>query len=787
MVLPRGKEPLGEWALVEAPEALVVANGVSVALRLVLENRGPGTIYWLRAHTAPAELALYRARGSGPLAPGEQREIIVGRVSWSQVHDPRPRVDELELELEGARGEKLTLPPIHITTQTPAFDWDEARWSDDGVTLRLDAVGNLPLENAVITASIGGQSLGRQQPPTLLPGTPANFTFPLPSGITPGDGQTISVELKTTALPFYRWAFDDRPILAPRSPWLTFLPGTLGVLVLLGTVAWMRRYRHPLVLELSGRPAAIRTLPVHRLREARRRLRQTGHLPRVLEASKVEPPWLDSAIRYLTTDRAQRAEALARRLAAVLETSENGGQEPMRWTLRLGPAFPLNLEKLTLVLPAADTPLDDLRTQLRNRPGRDTVALVVGYDAAQQEALHQALATDHTHQWAAPSATELTALLLSRDPPKELATLLARQVNRIRLSPYQTGQGLRRGEIFFGREAQLAHILNRAPASYLLVGGRQLGKSSLLRAIERQLVDDPEVECHYLVLETSTYDDQQLGQRLARCLGLDGEIGLEEILEYLAHPASDGRRRLLLIDESDALVRHERGREYRLFSRFRSLAEENRCHVVLAGFWDLYAAAALDYQAPIKNFGEVLTLGALEEEACHQLATRPMETLGLSWESETDRAELVRCTGQRANLMAIACHEILKNLAAEDREIGGQALAKALDSRAMANAVFGGWETLAGPDDREGSRLDRLVVYATVTRDHFTQAEVLGILDERGHPVSPERLRRTLERLEIAFVLRREGERYAYCVPLFVERLRAQEPDLLFDNELRSG
>lgn len=115
-------------------------------------------------------------------------------------------------------------------------------------------------------------------------------------------------------------------------------------------------------------------------------------------------------------------------------------------------------------------------------------------------------------------------------------------------------------------------------------------------------------------------------------------------------PAAGGRRRLLLVDEADALVRVGRERGYPLFSRFRALAEEDRCHAILAGFWDLYAAAALDYQAPIKNFGEVLPLGALEEEACRQLATRPMETLGLSWADPAALERLIRGTGGRANL-----------------------------------------------------------------------------------------------------------------------------------------
>jgi hypothetical protein len=35
----------------------------------------------------------------------------------------------------------------------------------------------------------------------------------------------------------------------------------------------------------------------------------------------------------------------------------------------------------------------------------------------------------------------------------------------------------------------------------------------------------------------------------------------------------------------------------------------------------------LDYQSPLRNFGETLRVGALEADACRDLATRPMATM----------------------------------------------------------------------------------------------------------------------------------------------------------------
>ncbi len=181
-----------------------------------------------------------------------------------------------------------------------------------------------------------------------------------------------------------------------------------------------------------------------------------------------------------------------------------------------------------------------------------------------------------------------------------LAGVVAAQIPRRRLSPYQTKGGVNREAGFFGRQELLVDILS---------GG------------------------------------------LARSLGLPRAAGLDAVLERLR--ASE-RRTLFLIDEADALVggRPPGEAEDDVFARLRSLSEEGRCHFVLAGFWRLYEAAVLDYRSPLLNFGEPLRVGALEQDACALLATVPMASMGLSWEAGAVD-ELVRRTGRRANLIAV--------------------------------------------------------------------------------------------------------------------------------------
>jgi hypothetical protein len=252
----------------------------------------------------------------------------------------------------------------------------------------------------------------------------------------------------------------------------------------------------------------------------------------------------------------------------------------------------------------------------------------------------------------------------------------------------------------------------------------------------------------------------------------------------LAHIGQEqsSKRQLLLIDEADRFVEADARQGYATLQRFRSLSEAGRCHFILAGFWGLYRAATSDYQSPIRNFGETLTIAALEPEACRELATRPMQPLNIRYASETLVETLVQATGGRANLIAIICDELLQHLEPQERVIQADALARTLESQAVRRALAG-WGSLS--DDQEANRLDRIIVYATINRTAFTLSELVRLLKAQHYPTDLEQLKQALDRLELAFIVQRHGEHYTFCVPLFIKMIQAQEPQLSLQDELR--
>jgi len=323
--------------------------------------------------------------------------------------------------------------------------------------------------------------------------------------------------------------------------------------------------------------------------------------------------------------------------------------------------------------------------------------------------------------------------------------------------------------------------MQREPANYLLIGGRQLGKSSLLHAIKRKYENDPNVRCHYLSLMGMGEDVIPM---LADTLDLKADSDLQAVLAHLKKE-SRTKRHLFLLDEADVFVKNQAETGYKTLNAFRSLSEEGLCYFILAGFWELYNSVAFDYHSPIKNFGEFMFIAELEPKACRDLAVKPMSLLNVKYESDKPIQTLIHETGGRANLIAIACDEVLRKM--ESREefiVTIEDFNRALDSNAIRSAL-GGWGSLTS--DETDNRLDRIIVYSTINSEKFTQRELMETLKNHGCQNEPEAVKKSLVRLELAFILKREKEQFTYCVPLFKKHLLEQDPAFLLDQELAKG
>jgi hypothetical protein len=691
-----------------------------------------------------------------------------------------PVETKIRLLILQAYGEPTEVPAIQAKVVPPVLQPAELRWlsasDQQAIAVTLENTGS-PLPKTAFRIEIPGLAPGEQPAGVTVDGLAAGgrttLSFGLPMDLKPTRDLKVGLfGRRLQGLPMYDWELRELPVLPPGTPWLLYVAALVVMLALATWLYYQRVYRDPTVVQLSNEPTALLTLESEDLAIAQRRLARAGRLDSVLRATRVHATWLEGAMRWDKLDSARkRCELLAERLG---RRCEGPASDAALWTIDLGEDFPLNLQRLRLYLP----PVGSIAQDVLNRLGAPAeVTLVLGADPEQRRTL-AVEAPERGGLLVAPPSHELTGLLLAEKPLEVLAELIARHVPVTQVSPYQTGAGVHKQSLFFGRGSLIAQITGGDPANYLIVGGRQVGKSSLLKAIERHYRNEPRVKCTYLVLS-----GEGVTTRLAVALGLPPRTSLDAVLAHL-HKPSDARV-VLLIDEADAFVHADRRENYAILQKFRAVSEEGRAHFILAGFWSLYQQAALDYQSPLKNFGKVLTVGALEETACRALAVQPMERMGIRWESEELVTTLITQTGRRANLISITCDAVLHVLGQTERIIREEHLHQALSDTRLRDALLG-WGDL-GEDETESQR-DRIVVYATAPLSkRFSLSDLIKILESHGYSPGPENLKQSLARLELAFVLGREGAQYFYRVPLQRDLILADDTEYLMRTELKAG
>ncbi len=734
--------------------------------------------------TYPQTTAIYSSTSLIP--PGETIELAARVISTSPI-PPVSGEYTLPVIIEVSGGEQTTPMGLKVKLNTPDVVTTSSEYSSSNKTLNINLKnqGSAPLPLAdfyLIDTENPNLQLPRQSLNTILPNSETALAFTLPDTIDKEQRNRLQLEIRPMKPPLYTQWYLPLEIKGMSAHLQALL--ALAIFSLLAFALWYirrhQRYNHPLVTDLSSTPEQLLTLPLETLTEAQHRLSDTGHLGKVLEQQNISPQRLETAITFNTATAKDKAKILAERLYAQLEQPN----EALHW-LQLPDDFPLDVDDLLLFQPDATTPIEDipntLRQHMKHVPHLERPLCLLLSENSHYSTRLLRISEDYSNNLVTLTSRNLTQLLLSERPQAVLAKIIAEQVSLDQISPYQLGGGVDRETVFFGRRNLITRIMNRAPANYLLVGGRQLGKSSLLKALKRRYDKQRDVQCHYLVLKGET-----LQRDLSDVLHLSEHTALSELLTELRQRMTE-QRYVFLIDEADDFIRAERDNNYTILKELRSLSETGQCTFVLAGFWQLYDYATLDYQSPLKNFGEILHLGELEEEACANLASIPMAMMNLHYASPALIQTLIHETGQRANLIATACHEIINDLPNGQHEITAGDVQRALDSDEVAGKLAGWGSSEA---DKQTQQLDRIVVYAGIQLEEFSYGELLAFLENKGFTPDANELQRSLDRLKLGFVLgeakKQEKKHYHFRVPLFKRQLQEDEPDIRLRAELRS-
>ena len=251
--------------------------------------------------------------------------------------------------------------------------------------------------------------------------------------------------------------------------------------------------------------------------------------------------------------------------------------------------------------------------------------------------------------------------------------------------PYITkGENVAR-EMFVGRRSEAASLVN-PHGGCIVFGGRQLGKSALLRNVLNEYHDpigkrfvvyldiddlglEPQTHADMMAVFWRRVHDQlrQVGaietlppEKLRRSSHLTEEV--PRLIEK-ALAENEQSRIILLLDESDDLLDCDSGRDFALVRRLRALMSENdrRFKVVFAGLQSVQRYNNWENH-PFAQLGKELVISPLPARAAQELIVRPLRALGFTFESPTLILRILSQANYHPGLIQIICYRLIENL-----------------------------------------------------------------------------------------------------------------------------
>ena len=251
----------------------------------------------------------------------------------------------------------------------------------------------------------------------------------------------------------------------------------------------------------------------------------------------------------------------------------------------------------------------------------------------------------------------------ARDSSKIFRQWLFSQVDLSIISPFTTS-GPTPDDMFFGREQELRTIQEHAgTASYTLIGGRRIGKTSILKRLWR--IGLPGKNMHAFYLDCSYIQTQA---DLVQAVSLDRSwfpvppsSPFSSFANAIQALPSD-KPLVLLIDEADKLIEPDKSAGYPLLNMLRALSMSGRCQYVFGGEYALRSDMQ-NPKSPLFNFANMVLVGHLNPRAARELIIQPMRDLEIELEDEDKIVERIwNFTAGHPNVIQRLCQRLVMRI-----------------------------------------------------------------------------------------------------------------------------
>ncbi|MGX1109833.1 hypothetical protein AB7M47_008216 [Bradyrhizobium elkanii] len=287
-------------------------------------------------------------------------------------------------------------------------------------------------------------------------------------------------------------------------------------------------------------------------------------------------------------------------------------------------------------------------------------------------------------------------------------------------------------EMFKGRAREKAKILE-SYGSYIVYGGRRLGKTALLRHISRNAPEHALFK--FLDLNSFPldlfwqYSSGALKEVFAKPVSAPEDF-VAGVKEYLQ--ADNRRRILLLLDEADNFIKHEASRDYRNVVKLLNLMAEtdHRFKFVLAGLHNVSRIIKSENSPLAQISNDPIRIGPLLQEDVGDaeiLMRGPMSALGFEFENREDVWRILSFTNYYPVLIQVFCRgllDILEDQIRDGREvkvIDGAMVDDALRNPQIRKVLYDAFDkTITGIEQRYG-----LLTYIIAYDAYFSSGQGL--------------------------------------------------------------
>src|ERR1019366_6869533 len=490
------------------------------AFDITVKNAGPIPAFWVHvAATAPAatpgaEAPSFVFRWPPTLLrldPGDSTRL---RVEYSRAapDDPKPAISRFVVAVRNAYDIGVPLEvPVDLRFQAADLSLDAQRpvRNSDGfaVPVTVTNVGDEPTgrQLALSARFLGGNGSAVDSDfktvydDGLAPGIATTFSLKAAKEVGSGpfrvelaarEGIAANIAAESTTIGFVNQWTRTSPSLSPRLFWPLYLALALGLVLVVAGGRLAVVYGNPVVVEVAREAQSLLRRPLGHLPGASRALERANRLDGALGSLGVVAERWRRAVAVAQTPgsaAAAFADVLGGRLGDALYEAAAFRFELPALNLRYGPCVGL----ASVEGPRMETG-DAVR--IANAMRAAELGSVVVLDLTEAQNASAAFRNVAQVETVILSSNLLRDVLLASAPQRVFERTVAEQRPMGEISPYRIAAGIEEPAVFVGRDEELRKLADRDLHSAVLVGARQMGKSSLLKAVARRLATRGDVE-----------------------------------------------------------------------------------------------------------------------------------------------------------------------------------------------------------------------------------------------------------------------------------------------------